>query len=778
MAHQVQARKSRSAHPARRALPASLIAQCVLAAAIALCSFPRSAQADTNYFNHCFFDNSITPGSYCYSKANASAPSTLVMKDKKLPLDTKIFLTPPNALHLEWKSVAGGGWDAQVDVAGFRNREINFPGNTLQFWCMSPAGMPAKDLPLIRAQDTNGNFSAPLKLQDFSRDLPSGQWTLLKVPLDRFTTASMNSLDPHRLQTLAFSQSVPDAAAHTLIVDEIAIEDDPADVHTAEGANAPANSPPNPSPAALPPLSPGNVSAVGYERHIDISWDPPPGDNFRRFIIYRSTDAKTFFPIGTQVRGINRYCDFVGTTGQKFYYKVTTSDQMYRESSLSSPVSAATHPMTDDELLTMLQQACFRYYWEGADPDSGMTRECIPGDDRIVATGASGFGIMALVVGVDRGFITREHGAQRLIKIVGFLEKAPRYHGVWSHFMNGATGQSLPVFGMFDNAGDLVETSFLVQGLLTARQYFHQSTPLETELRQRITLLWQGVEWDWYQRNIAGDEALYWHWSPNWAWHLNHRLTGPNEVMIVYLLAIASPTHPVPASLYYTGWAGQSEAAIKYRRGWGETHDGDHYRNGHTYYGIKPDVGVGSGGPLFFTHYSYLGFDPHTLTDAYTNYFQNNQNIARINLAYSIENPGHHQGYGPNAWGLTAGDGPEGYIAQAPQLRSDKGNITPTGALASFPYIPEASMAAFKHYYRDLGDPLWGVYGFRDAYNPDKDWFSPIYMGLNQAPIAVMIENYRTGLVWKAFQSSPEIQSMLEKLDAETAKVRGQRIGN
>jgi len=413
----------------------------------------------------------------------------------------------------------------------------------------------------------------------------------------------------------------------------------------------------------------------------------------------------------------------------------------------------------------MVQETCFRYYWEGGHPDAGMALESIPGDDRIVATGASGFGIMALVTGVDRGFITREQGLQRLTKIVSFLERAPRYHGVWSHFMNGSTAKSMPVFGMFDDGGDLVETAFLVQGLLAARQYFHGQTEGEQDLYKRITHLWETVEWDWYRRE-PDTGALFWHWSPNWAAHIQHRLTGWNEVMIVYLLAIASPTHGVPAELYYSGWAGQSDVAIKYRQGWGHTTDGDHYSNGNTYYGIKLDVGVGRGGPLFFTHYSFMGFDPHALTDRYTNYFENNRNIARINLAYATENPGHHRGYGADAWGLTASDGPRDYNPQAPDEKDDHGNITPTGALASFPYTPEASMAAFKHYYRDLGAEVWGVYGPRDAINPDNDWDSPIFMGLNQAPITVMIENYRSGLIWKLFMSNPEMKPMLDRISA------------
>jgi len=166
-----------------------------------------------------------------------------------------------------------------------------------------------------------------------------------------------------------------------------------------------------------------------------------------------------------------------------------------------------------------------------------------------------------------------------------------------------------------------------------------------------------------------------------------------------------------------------------------------------------------------------MGFDPHRLRDKYTaSYFDNNRNIALINRAYCIDNPQHREGYGTNAWGLTASDGPSGYVAHAPDAQNSTGTITPTGALASFPYTPKESMEAFKHYYRDLGATMWDIYGPRDAYNPGQNWVSPIYMGLNQAPIVVMVENYRTGLVWKNFMANPEILRMLDGIAAETAK--------
>ena len=729
---------------------------CSLFLAAAALIFSAPLHADSSYYRHIFFDNSLTASSYFYSQGQASPPSKLALENGKLPLETAVFFTPPNALRLEWLSNPNGGWEATIRVVNFRNRYPTFLGDTLFFWLYSPEPIPAGDLPLLWISDAQHNFSVSLPLEKFAAGIPAKKWVQVRIPLAQFVTASIHPLDPHQLKSITLSQNSANGKAHTLILDEIKIDDASAAVAGSVRA-------------ALPP--PSNASAKGYDRHTDVTWDAVRSDQLERYVIYRSFDGKTFSPIGIQEPGVTRYADFLGKSGEMAYYKIAASDRRYRESPLSAAVSSSTEQLSDEELLTMLQEACFRYYWEGAHPDAGMALESIPGDDRIVATGASGFGIMALITGVDRGFITREQGLQRLTKIVTFLERAPRYHGAWSHFMNGATAQSIPLFGMFDDGGDLVETAFLIEGLLAARQYFHGSTKAEQSLYARITQLWETVEWDWYRREPDRD-ALFWHWSANWAAHINHRLTGFNEVMIVYLLAIASPTHPVPADLYYSGWAGQSEAAVNYRRGWGSTTDGDHYANGHTYYGIKLDVGVGRGGPLFFTHYSFLGFDPHALTDRYTNYFENNRSMARINLAYSIENPGHHKGYGADAWGLTASDGPKDYNPQAPETKDDHGNITPTGALASFPYTPEASMAAFKHYYRDLGGQIWGAYGPRDAFNPDQDWVSPIFMGLNQAPITVMIENYRSGLIWKLFMCNPEIKPMLDRIGSVAADRR------
>ena len=365
---------------------------------------------------------------------------------------------------------------------------------------------------------------------------------------------------------------------------------------------------------------------------------------------------------------------------------------------------------------------------------------------------------MALIVGMERGFITREQGVERALKIVRFLEKADRFHGVWPHFLNGETGKAIPFFGKYDNGGDLVETAFMMQGLLAARQYFNDDTPAEREIRETITRLWHEVEWDWYQKT-PDSEVLYWHWSPDAGFHISHPLIGWNEAHIIYLLAIASPTHPVPAKLYHTGWAGTSDVAVRYRQRWSRTTDGDHYLNGKSYYGIKLDVGEGTGSDLFFVHFSYMGFDPRGLRDRYTNYFKNNQAITRINYAYCVDNPRKFVGYGENCWGLSVGINSGGGKAYP---RDDNGTISIMASLSSMPYTPKESLAALKHFYRDHGPKVFGVYGFHDGFNETQNWFEEVYMALNQAPITVMIENHRSGLVWKLFMANPEIGALQE----------------
>jgi len=398
--------------------------------------------------------------------------------------------------------------------------------------------------------------------------------------------------------------------------------------------------------------------------------------------------------------------------------------------------------VSDEELLTLVQQQTFKYFWDFAHPTSGMARERNTSGN-LVTSGGSGFGIMSIIVGIERGFITRAEGIERMNTILNFLEKADRFHGVWSHWIDGNTGKVIP-FSSNDNGADLVETAFLVQGLLTFRQYLEPTTPNENILINRINILWQDVEWDWFRRD--NQNTLFWHWSPDKQWTMNLQIKGWNEALIIYVLAAASPTQSTPKIVYDNGWASNGGM-----------------RNGNTYEGIQLPLGPPSGGPLFFAHYSFLGLDPRGLSDTYcSDYFIQNKNHTLINQAYCIRNPNRFVGYSDENWGLTASDNQTGYSAHSPT--NDRGVITPTAALSSFPYTPDESMKALKFFYYTLGDRLWGQYGFYDAFNVTQNWTANSYLAIDQGPIIVMIENYRTGLLWDLFMSAPEVEDGLAEL--------------
>lgn len=477
------------------------------------------------------------------------------------------------------------------------------------------------------------------------------------------------------------------------------------------------------------------LSVKGYDRHVELNWNGVPVAD--RYQVWRKTETEPSFALLSTTRKL-RLQDWTGREKDQDYQYTYFIEALSVPGAIlatSDTLDAIVGPFTDDQYLDMVQEYTFRYFYEYAHPTSGMARERLGSGD-IVTTGGSGFGIMALVVGVHRGYITREEGVNRMLKIVSFLQFADRFHGVFPHWMNGKTGDVIP-FSTFDNGGDLVETAFLMEGLLSARQYFNEDNPAENTLRNVITSLWEDVEWDHYSRNNSG--VLYWHWSPNYGWQMNFPLRGYNEGLIVYLLAVASPTHPVNPSYWKSGWAGAG------------------YVNGNTWYGYKLFVGPNLGGPLFFAHYSFMGFDPRNIKDEFANYFDQNHNHTMINRAWCITNPFHYDGYGENCWGLTASDDPWGYLAHAPGAGTDNGTITPAAAIPSMPYTPEESIAALKHFYQSYGADLWGEYGFYDAFNPKADWFAESYLAIDQGPIIDMIENYRSGLLWTQFMTNPEI---------------------
>lgn len=407
----------------------------------------------------------------------------------------------------------------------------------------------------------------------------------------------------------------------------------------------------------------------------------------------------------------------------------------------------------DSVFLDFIQKVHFNYMWEGADSTSGLAKERIhldnhypENDQNTITIGGSGFGVAGLIVAMDRGFITREAGVERLHKIADYFTKADRFHGVWPHWLDGPTGKVKP-FGKKDNGGDLVESAFLMQTLLCVRQYMDANVETEKALIDKINKLWNEMEFDWYRN--GGKNVLYWHWSPEYEWEMNFPLEGYNECLMAYILGASSPTHGIPAECFHEGWArsGGIKTDVK---PYGLPLDAKH--NG----------AEAMGGPLFWAHYSYIGLDPRGLKDQYVDYWNVTRNHAMVDYKYCVENPKNFVGYGENCWGLTASYSTKGYAAHCPG-DNDCGVITPTAALSSFPYTPEESMRALKYFY-SKGEWIWGKYGFYDAFSETDNWTVPRYLAIDQLTIAPMIENYRTGLLWNLFMSCPEIQAGLAKL--------------
>lgn len=517
------------------------------------------------------------------------------------------------------------------------------------------------------------------------------------------------------------------------------------------------NSQRNQSVRTMQSDSPKGLYAEGYDQHVDLVWQRMSQTDRDRFNIYRSDQPNgPWQKLNARPHTIHVYSDYIGENDRTYYYRVTriikktAGAKASGETNPSEVVAAATYAGDDEMLLTSIQKACFRYFWDFAHPISGLAREGFLHDRNTTTTGGTGFGMLTIMVGTERGFVTREQAAQRLLKMVTFLgEKAQRYHGIWAHHLRGDTGETIPFAGDQDNGGDIVESSFLMQGMLTVREYFDQDNAVENELRERITKLWLEAEWSWYLQ--PNNESLTWHWSPDYGFVKNHRFSGFNECMITYLLAMASPTYPIRADHYYSGWV----------------RDANHYRNGNTYYGINQPVGKPMGGPLFFTHYSFLALDPRKLTDRHTNYYENNRAISLIQHRYAIDNPNSHEGYSDLVWGLTSSHNPRGYKAHEPRVGQhggDDGTITPTAALSAFPYTPKESMATLKHFYYEMGAELWGPFGFYDAFNLGKGWVSPSFLAIDQGTMAPMIENYRTGLLWEVFMQSEVAHTILQKL--------------
>lgn len=514
--------------------------------------------------------------------------------------------------------------------------------------------------------------------------------------------------------------------------------------------------------------------AKGHDKRIDIRWEPGPEQDdpsFDGYKIYYATESdpedfqhrNTFDTNG--VRKINIYSDWIDSNGVKHYYKVRvkTTDNEYDLYPLIA--SATTKAESDEEFLTGVQEATFRYFYDGGHPVSGLTRERYPWDNACTI-GGTGMGLMAMPIGVERGFASRQDVAEHVLKMLRFLDdNADRFHGAWPHWLDGETGEA--IFFMSSIRSDLVETAFLMEGILTVRQYFDGSNAVETEIRQIADSLWSEegncVEWEWFLN--GSPNTLTWHWSPTEGFANSRPVVGFDETMMTYLLAIACPNedHDIPVTAFKDG----------YCRGGGSPYTINTEYYGYIQYLANGGNTSAKGMPLFFTHYSFLGFDPRGKNDGNLQhgitYFNAFKYISLIDRAYCITDGG----FAFPLWGLTASINPWGYGVQTPD--SNNGTITPTAFIGAIPYVGEDSIETMRYVYDTYTWQIWGEFGFKDSFNPGQNWFpgdeyiglgynSEYYLAIDQGPIVIMIENYRTGLLWKLFMSHPDIQRLLDIL--------------
>jgi hypothetical protein len=647
-------------------------------------------------------------------------PPSAPQYNDKVPCSTVAY-KGSTSLEFNYTSAENGNWKTTIFRNDWSSADISGL-DSLSFYIYSENELPNTALPLIglRAANKSGSGDVNSKyypLADYNATIPAAQWTQVKFPLRVIFDHTENSeLNFSEAKGVIFSQSENNNTARLILIDEITAFKSLDEIPTVEA-----------------------LTATGYDSHAELNWSQPiPGLSYR---IYASFGGGPFEMRRETTE--NYFLDFVPENGKNstVTYRVVTVLQ--DTESEATEATAQIRDFSDDELLDMVQRYTFRYFWEGAHQATGMALERSNGSGVTAASGATGIGLMAMIVAHEREYRPKEEVKNRILMVLDFLKNCDRHHGAWSHWYNANTLRTQP-FSSDDDGGDLVETSYVAQALVALKNYFSGTDEKSVQIREQADQLWKEIDWDWYRN--GGQNVLFWHWSPNFNFQKNMKVTGWNECLVTYLMAASSPTHPIPKEVYDQGWAGNGNIV-----------------NPRTFYNHLINLSPNYGGPLFWIHYSHLGINPHNLKDQYADYWLEHVNTAKIHHAYAIDNPFNFENYSDKNWGLTASDSPGGYTAHQPNT-NDNGTISPTAALASMPYTPEESMQALKYFYRERGLELFGKYGPYDAFNDQVDWVQKSYIGIDQGPIVVMIENHRTGLLWNSVMADDDVQAGLDKL--------------
>jgi hypothetical protein len=411
-----------------------------------------------------------------------------------------------------------------------------------------------------------------------------------------------------------------------------------------------------------------------------------------------------------------------------------------------------------------LKRRTFNYFWVEADPVTGLIEDRVP-NRQFSSIAATGFGLSAYIIGVENGYVSRAEAAEKVLRLLRFLWNAPQdsamsgiagYKGYYYHFLDMRTGHRYK-----DVELSTIDTGLLMAGILSVMEYFNGDEVVEEEIRSLADALFLRVEWDFF---LNGTPALSMGWFPDRGF-LDAEWVGYNEAMVMLVMALGSPTHPIPEICWEK---------------WTATYDwGGYYGYEHVNFG-----------PLFGHHYSHMYLDFRGIYDDYMmekgiDYFENSRRATYGNRAYCLDNPLGFKDYSDTIWGLTACDGPgylekmidgrmvtfEGYSARGAALvhARDDGTLAPTAAGGSIPFAPEICLPALRAMYNRYGDKLYGEYGFLDSFNPtftfgqgnEEGWFDVDYLGIDQGAILIMLENYQSGLIWDLMKKNKYIRTGL-----------------
>jgi hypothetical protein len=501
------------------------------------------------------------------------------------------------------------------------------------------------------------------------------------------------------------------------------------------------------TPAVAEVTPPQNLVTRSGDKSIVLHWDTRDQTNLSGYRVYRSS-AKDgpFSPATAGLTTSPSFADLSVTNTLDYFYRVIAVSQGGEESLPASIGPVAPHVFAkDDEFLDYIQQTGFDYFWYEANPSNGLIRDRTrPGAACSIA--AVGFGLTAIGIGIDHGWITRAQGSERVARTLKTFVEKPQgpaaygtigYNGWFYHFLDMDTGVR---YTRFNTEVSSVDTALLLGGVLYAKQYFAGTNAQETTIRILAERIYDRLDWDWMARK---SDVLSMGWHPETGF-LQATWNGYNEAMLLYCLGLAASNHPLPPSAW-SRWAGSYTWATNRS---------------------EPFITFG---PLFGHQYSHCWIDFRNQADAYVgprcpSYFENSRRATLAQREYCIANPAGHLGYGSNIWGLTACDGPGGYSARgANPVQNDDGTIAPTAAGSSLPFTPEYSLPALRCFYDQFRTNLWTGYGFRDAFNLRANWWGPDVLGIDQGPMVIMIENYRSQSVWRTFMQNPEVQRGLRR---------------